>query len=189
MKKISSRDRKVLIAGGIVAAAIVLVTYVILPFVDSYSSLNDQLIREGKLLQESVQTIRNKQLYLDRSARIDRELAVLNRQLLDGSNEVTAQNQLETIVRELAETSNITISRSFPIQGRNIEDKYARIIVEITVDGGLENLTDFLQAVSTHNKYLKVDEFNISSTLSRGNSLRKLTPRMQISGYIRLSQG
>jgi len=189
MKKISNRDRKVLIGGGIAAAVIVVVTYVILPFVDSYSTLNEQLNQKGTLLQESVQIIRNRQLYLDRAARIDRELADLNRQLLDGPDEVTAQNQLETIVRSLAESSNISISRSFPIQGRTIEEKYARIIVEITVDGGLGNLTDFLQAVSTHNKYLQVDEFNISSTLSRRNSLRKLTPRMQISGYIRLSQG
>lgn len=189
MKKISRRDKKILIAGGIAAAVIIIVTYVIFPFVDSYASLNEQLVRDGKLLQESVQVIRNKQIYLDRSARVDRDMAELNRQLLDGSDEVTAQNQLETIVRSLAESSEITISRSFPIQGRTIEDKYARIIVEITVDGGLDNLANFLQAVSTHTKYLKVDEFNISSTLSRGNSVRRLAPRMQISGFIRLSQG
>jgi len=189
MKKISRRDRKILIGGGLTVVVIVLVTYVILPFVDSYSSLGDQLNRQGKLLEESVQVIRNKQLYLDRSVQIDRDLAMLNRQLLDGPNETAAQNQLETIVRELAEFSQVTISRSFPIQGRTVAEKYATITVEITVEGGMENLAGFLQSVSSHTKYLKVDEFNISSTLSRGNTVRKLDPRMQISGYIRLSQG
>lgn len=189
MKKISRRERRILIAGGITAILIILVTYLILPFIDSYTSLNEQLTRQGKLLTESVQVIRDKQLYKERLDQTDRDITRLNRQLLDGSDEVTAQNQLETIVRELAEFSQITISRSFPIQGRVTEDRYASITVEITVDGGLDNLAGFLQAVSTHTKYLRVDEFNISSTLSRGNTVRRLSPRMQISGFIRLSQG
>jgi len=189
MKKLSMRERRILVGGGIFAVFILLVTYLILPFIDSYTSLNEQLTRQGKLLGESVQVIKDKQRYIDLSGEIDRELARLNRQLLDGSNEVTAQNQLEATVRELAESSQITISRSFPIQGRVVEDRYASIIVEITVEGGLDNLAGFLQAVSTRTKYLKVDEFNISSTLSRGNTVRKLSPRMQISGFIRLSQG
>lgn len=189
MKKISRRERRILIGGGIAAVLIVLVTYVILPFIDSYTTLNEQLTRQGKLLTESVQVIRDKQLYEDRADQTDRDIGMLNRQLLDGSDEVTAQNQLETIVRELAEFSQLTVSRSFPIQGRITDDKYASITVEITVDGGLDNLAGFLQSVSTHTKYLRVDEFNISSTLSRGNTVRKLSPRMQISGFIRLSQG
>ncbi len=188
MKKLSMRERRILIGGGIFAVLILLVTYLILPFIDSYTSLNEQLERQSKLLRESVQVISDQQKYLDRLDQIDRDLARLNRQLLDGSNEVTAQNQLETIVRELAESNQITISRSFPIQGRVVEDRYASIIVEITIDGGLDSLAGFLQAVSTHAKYLKVDEFNISSTLSRGNTVRRLSPRMQISGFIRLSQ-
>ncbi len=188
MKKISMRERRILVGGGIFTVVVLLVTYLILPFIDSYTSLNDRLARQGKLLGESVQVLRDKQRYVELSGEIDRDIARLNRQLLDGSNEVTAQNQLETIVRELAESSQITISRSFPIQGRVVEDRYASIIVEITVEGGLDSLTSFLQAVSTHTKYLKVDEFNISSTLSRGNTIRRLSPRMQISGFIRLSQ-
>ena len=189
MKKISRRDRKILAGGSITVVLIILLFYVVFPFIDSYSSLDAELERKGKLLQESVQVIRDKQLYMERSAQIERDLARLNRRLLDGSNEVTAQNQLETIVRDLAEFNQITISRSFPIQGKVLEDRYAAITVEITVDGGLDNLAGFLQAVSSHSKYLKVDEFNISSTLSRGNTLRRLSPRMQISGFIRLSQG
>ena len=189
MKKISMRERRILVGGGIFAVLVLLVTYLILPFIDSYTSLDEQLTRQGKLLGESVQVIKDKQRYIELSGEIDRDIARLNRQLLDGSNEVAAQNQLEAIVRELAESSQITISRSFPIQGRVVEDRYASITVEITVEGGLDNLASFLQAVSTHTKYLKVDEFNISSTLSRGNTVRRLSPRMQISGFIRLSQG
>jgi len=189
MKKLSSRDRKFLIGGGITATVIVVAFYIIIPFVDSYASLDEELSRQGKLLQESVEVIRNKRVYQERSSGMDRELARLNRQLLDGSDEVTAQNQLETIVREIAEYSQITISRSFPIQGRTIEDRYSAITVEITVDGDLESLAAFLQSVGSHSKYLKVDEFNISSTISRRNQLRRLSPRMQISGFIKLSQG
>lgn len=188
MKKISKRDRKILIIGGISAALIVVVFYLILPFLDSVSSVDEELSRKAELLQESVGVINGKDDYLNLSAQLDRDLARLNRQLLDGTNELGAQTQLETIVRDLAEFNQITVSRSFPIQGRRIEDKYAAVTVEISVDGTLESLAGFLQAVATHSKYLKVDEFNISSTLSRRNSLRRLSPRMQISGFIRLSE-
>ena len=49
----------------------------------------------------------------------------------------------------------------------------------------LPSLIKFLHAVSVHPKFLVVEEFNLASFRVKGET--RIQPRMQISGYIRLS--
>lgn len=186
MKALSNRDKWTLIGGGAFVASVLLVFYGILPFYESQSEIDQSLLTRTRMLRQSLAAIGKEDTYLQQQQELDRELTQLRAQLLDADNEAIAQNQLESIVREIADENGITISRSTPLQARKVGEHYSRVTVQINLKGGVPELTNFLQSISTYPKFLKVEEFYINGFRVRDQI--RLQPRVQVSGFIRLSE-
>jgi len=183
--KISKRDRKVLVIGGLSAVVVLVVIYVALPFYENLSVIEDSLAQKRRMLGQSIRVIENESVYEEQEAQLEAELSDLRAQLLGGSDPVLAQNQLETVVRGLADENGVTISRSTPLQEKKIGTHYSRITVQLNLQGGVPEITNFLHAVSMHQKFLQVEEFSMNAF--RVRDAVRLQPRVDISGYIRLS--
>ena len=186
MKKLSERDRRILIIGGSVALVIVLVFYVALPFYESMSEIDQEFAHKEELLKRSVAAIQNQNLYAQQLVDLDNSFTDLESQLLEGNNAPIAQSELENTVRQLAEQHGIVISRSTPLQSRSVGN-YSKVTVQINVTGGLGELSSFLHALSIHPKFFKVENFTINGFRVR-NRIR-LQPRMNISAYVQLVDG
>lgn len=182
MKKLSKRDKKVLWIGGSFTVATLLVIYVFLPFYESVSDVESQLSAKQQMLGRSVRVIENEDIYLSQVQRLESELSRLQEQLLEARDPVLAQNQLETIVRSVADQSGVTISRSTPLQEKSVGEKYSKVTLQINVQSGMAELTDFLYAVSVHSKFLQVEDFYMNAFRVRENV--RLQPRMNISGFM-----
>jgi hypothetical protein len=89
-------------------------------------------------------------------------------------------------VRELAEEAGVTISRSTPLQERKVGGNYAEVTLQINLDSGMQELTNFLYSLSTHPKFLKVEQFRMSMRRSRRDIT--IQPQMHVSAYIRVSE-
>jgi Tfp pilus assembly protein PilO len=185
MKKLSKRDKKVLIIGGGIAAVILIVFYVALPFYESMSETEGDVETTSQLLARSIQTIQSEQVYRQQEVELQRELARLYDQLLDAEDPGLAQNQLENLVRGLAEEHGLTITRSTPLQQETVGERYAKITLQLNVQGEMADLASFLHALSVHPKFIQVENFNMNSFRVRDTV--RLQPRMNVYGYIRLS--
>lgn len=183
--KISKRDRRVLIIGGLVCVGLLLVFYGVLPFFESQTEMESKLERAEKALEQSLRVLQSESYYRTQTVELEETLERYRTQLLDAEDSARARVQLQAIVRELAEESGVTISRSNPMQERRVGD-YAQITLQINLQSGMQELTDFLYAISTHSKFLKVEQFRINMFSSRKSI--KMQPQMHVSGFIRLSE-
>ena len=186
MKKLSKRDRRILLIGGIFAAVTLFGFYVALPVYESMGEVEGTLEQKKTILDRSVQAIENQGTYLQQVGELERELSRLRAQLLDAEEPAIAQNQLETIIRGLADQTGVTIARSTPLQEKSAGARYSKVSVQINVQSGMEELTSFLQSVSTHSKFLVIRDFQIN--VFRVRDRVRLQPRMSISAFFRLSE-
>lgn len=185
MKKLSKRDKKVLTIGGVLAAGIVLLMYVVFPFFEAQQSSADALRNKERMLQKAIQTVQRKDVYKAQVEELNLAFNQYRRNLLDSPTTSEAAIQLEQIVREIANQNGVRITRTSPIQDRKIEDRYARITVQLNMEANTTQLTNFLYALSTHPKFLLVDDFFLNSF--RIQDQIQLQPRMNVSGFVRLS--
>ncbi|UCF36648.1 MAG: type II secretion system protein M [Acidobacteriota bacterium] len=186
MKKLSKRDRRVLVFGGGFAVLVILIVYVMLPFYDSVSQVEQDLAQKERMLAQSVKAIRGQDDYLRALSEVDGELQGYRVLLLDAVNASIAQNQLENMVRSLAEQNGVTISRSTPLQATKVGERYSKITVQINLQSGMVELANFMEAISMHQKFLLVDDFFMN--VFRVRNKMRLQPRMNVSGFIRLSE-
>ena len=183
--KISKRDRRVLVGGGIAVAVVVVVTYVILPFLEARSEIETKLQLAETRLQQSIKVIQSESHYRTQQLELDEVLRRYQSQLLDAEDSNRARVRLQAIVEEIAEEAGVSISRSTPLQERKIGEDYAEVILQINLDSGMQELSNFLYALSTHPKFLKVEQFRISMRRTRNNV--GIQPQMHVSAFIRLS--
>ena len=186
MKKLSKRDKRILWIGGIFSAVTLFVLYVALPVYESMGEVEGTLSQKKTILDRSVKAIDNQGTYLQQVGELERELNRLRDQLLDAEETAIAQNQLETLIRGLADQTGVTIARSTPLQEKKVGERYSAVSVQINVQSGMEDLTSFLQSVSTHPKFLAVKDFQIN--VFRVRDRVRLQPRMTISAFFRLSE-
>jgi type II secretory pathway component PulM len=183
MKKLSKRDKRVLIGGGILVVLYVVVFQLILPFYDAGNTVDGQLDQKKRVLRSAVRTIQERDVYASQVAEIDKVLTQYKQRLLDAPDPTTAATQLDEIVRSLATENNVTLTKSNPLQERKVGDRYTKVTLQINLDGDLATTTAFLYALSAHPKFLLVENFSVS----KFRLVNTLQPRMEVSGFIRLS--
>lgn len=185
--RISKRDRKVITIGAVAGGLILIFFYGLLPAYDNLAAVDEDLGQKKELLVRHLRVIAGESRYEGRLEELDRELNRLAGQLLDASESTIAQNQLENIVRSLADQSGLAISRSTPLQERKVGENYSKVTLQINVQGGMLELANFLHALSTHSKFLEVDELYVNGFRVRNQDVR-IQPRLNISGFIRAGE-
>lgn len=185
--KLSRRDRRVLSIGGGTAFLILVVVYGILPLHESLSVAEGELAQKERVLEQRIRAIGNHSVYQEELDGLDRELFRLRSQLLDARDPALAQNQLENIVRSLAEENGVAIARSTPLQERKVGERYSKITVVVNLQCGMSELSNFLYALSVYPKFLSVEEFNVNTFRVRDQF--RLQPRMNVSAYIAMAEG
>ncbi len=183
MKKLSKRDKRALIGAGILIVVYVVVFQLILPFYDTGATIGGQLEQKKRVLERAVRTIQEREVYAAQVAEIDKVLTQYEQRLLDAPDGTTAATQLDEIVRSLASGNNVTLTKSNPLQERKVGERYTKVTLQINLDGDMTSITAFLHALSVHPKFLLVENFSVS----KFRLVNTLQPRMEVSGFIRLS--
>ena len=185
LKKLSKRDRRALIVLGGAALAVLLVVGVVLPFYEATGQIGEQISKKQELLDRYIQAVQQEEVYRSELADVDRLLADYEARLLDTGESSIATVQLEEVVRALASEHGIEVTRSNPLQERKIGESYIKITLQVNLRSDVAQLTNFLHAISSHPKFLLVENFFLNSFRSKATV--RIQPRMNVSGFIRLS--
>jgi Tfp pilus assembly protein PilO len=182
MKKLKRREKRILTLGGILGGMILLVFYGILPLYEAQASVKEDVRNKQRLLRRALQSVQEQENYHAQLESMDAVLGQYREQLLDTRN---AANQLMEIFDTLAAQNNVRVTRKNPTEHRNVGDRYAKISLNANIEGDMTDVANFLYALSSYQKYLVVDEFQV--TAFRMQNQIRIQPRINVSGFIRLS--
>jgi len=185
MRQLSKRDKRALTILGGVGVVILLVFGVVLPFSNAKSEVASQLEEKEGLLRRYIQVLQDDGTYRLELSQLDRVLNGYRQRLLDAQDISSATVLLEEVVRTLAANNGIQVTRSNPLQERQMGENYVKVTLQINLRSNMSQLTGFLYALSAHSKFLLVENFFLNSLRSQ-NQVR-IQPRMNVSGFIRLS--
>ena len=184
MRKLSFREKQVLSVGSPIVVLVLVFFYLVQPFTEAQVDIATQLDVKADLLQRSIQLIQQKSLYLERLDTLDRALLDHRGMLLDSPNSSKATSELELTIRNLASEQGVTIARSNPLQERKLGERYSKITLQLNLQASMDQLVNFVYALSNYPKFLLVEDFYLSGL--RVKKQIRLQPRMQVSGLIRL---
>lgn len=183
-RRLSQREKMAVGVGVVGCVLILVVMYIVLPFFDAKAAAAAELEGKAHLLQRSLAAIQQREsLQLELEA-VERLVEHYRQGLLDGQDANVASIQLQEIVGNLAGAQGVRITRSTPVGERKIGERYLRIALQINIDTDLSGLLNFLHALSSHSKFLVVDECFVNSFRQQNRTV--LQPRMNISGFLRL---
>ena len=185
MRKLSQRDKRAVTILGVVGVVMLLGIGVVLPFYNAKSEAAEVLEDKEQLLARYIQVLQEESNYRFELTQLDRVLNGYRQSLLDAQDISVATVQLEEVVRSLAAESGIQVTRSNPLQERQMGENYVKITLQINLRSNMSQLTDFLYALSAHTKFLLVENFFLNSLRSRDQV--RIQPRMNVSAFIRLS--
>ncbi len=185
MPRISSRNKRALLVLGSFLAGYLLIFELIFPFYDQQSVLADQIEERKQALQRALRVVQEENLYRGQLESAVRAVDISHQHLLDASDPITGRQQVEEAVRLLAQQNGVRVTRSNPLPERKVGEQYNKVTVQLNLDCDLNQLVSFLHSISVHQKFLLVEDFNLASFRVKDES--RIQPRMQISGFIRLS--
>ena len=184
--KASAREKKTLYA-GIAIAAIIIIYYVATSFSPGDGeSLADKVATQESLLVRQKELIGRKDFYEKRIEDTEDDLVKIQARLLPGNDAGTAVMELQRILDDFAERSGTVITSRTILPERKVadSDSMIKVSVRIQLDCTLEDLVDFLTAVKNYEKFLKVEEIQISVNLTQRQYVFRRPVPMSIAGYI-----
>jgi hypothetical protein len=183
--KVTSRERIAVIT-GIVALAAVVIFYAAVRLVPDTVTLTHDVDLKKKMLRNQLETLTREDAYKTRLSQCRRQLDQDLMQFLPGENPTLAGADLQKILKDLADQSGVEITQRNTLPEKKVYDFVAKVSVRIETNCTPEQLVQFLSAVESHEKFLKVDEVVINSLkIAKKYEIR---PSLTISGLIRIPE-
>lgn len=179
--KITTREKRIIIIGICVAAA-VLIYYAATSLLPDRESLSQGVTLKKKMLLKQRETLTREDYY---KKRIDQYRARLEKEktlLLPGENPNVAGAELQKILKDFADQSGVEITSKNILPERKVQDLLTKVSVRIDTNCNLEQLVQFMTAIENYEKYLKIDECMINAF--RIQKRYEIRPSLTIAGYI-----
>jgi type II secretory pathway component PulM len=179
--KISPRERKFIIVGAAVVAAVMLFYLITLLVPDRESRAQQVDTKEQRLLRYR-ETLSQKEIYKKRLEQYQQHIEQDMTRLLPGGNPNVAEADLQKLLMSFAEESGVEITRKNTLPEKKIEDDLIKVSVNVEVNCNLDELIRFLTAIEDYDKFLAVEQLNITGF--QAQRTQRIRPNMTVVGYI-----
>lgn len=180
--KTTTREKRVLIGGG--GIALLVLAYYLTPILmpEDLTVTVTKKQNELRLLREMVSQEESFKGRLDKD---QQRLTQDQARLLPGDNAATAASTLQKIVQELSDASGVEIPRKTPMPEQKVPDtNLTKISLQLQdLNCTMEQFVRFLTALESHDKFLKVDELQISSRRLQ-NRDQLFIQMLRVAGYV-----
>jgi len=186
--KVNAREKKILYAGIVIAAAIMIYYGATLFSPGDGESLADKVATQENLLRRYKELIAREESYKKQIEFAETDIEKIRARLLPGNTATSAGMELQRILDGFAEQSGVLITNKSPQPERKVtdSDSLTKISVRVQLDCRIEDLVDFLIAIKNYDKFLRVEDIVINtqtSTQTRQMIIRRPLS-MVIAGYI-----
>jgi type II secretory pathway component PulM len=179
--KITAREKRILLIGGAVAAAVA-IFYLSTLALPGREGLSQELQTKRRTL------IGQKELLLREAhykTRLEEDRKRLEKDLsrrLPGENSSIAGAELQKVLKDLADQSGVEIIRRDNQREQKLDNALMKVSVRIETQCTIEQLVRFLAAIENYDKLLSVEHLTVTSF--RMQKLWQIRPGLTVAGYI-----
>jgi len=179
--KLTVREKRII--GIMVCIAVaVLIYYGIALLLPAGEKFAREVESKKIILRKERETLDREAIYRARLDQFSKLLDIDKTRLLPGDNPNVAAAELQNILKEFADQCGVEITQKSILEKENIQDLLTKVSVRISITCSMEQLVQFLTAIENYGKFLRVDEFTITSfKIQKRNEIR---PVLIVAGFI-----
>jgi hypothetical protein len=177
--KISTREKRFLIAGGMIAVGIIAFYFVpmIIP-----QDLSAEVESRKNLLKRQRELIAQEDTFKARIAQAQQRLTRDMDRLLPGNNPSAAGPALQKVLQDLADSLQVEISRKTILPEQKLQENLTRVSVQLDINCNLDQLVRLMAAIENYEKFLKIDELFVQG--QRLMNRDQIRPMLKVSGLV-----
>jgi hypothetical protein len=180
--KVKQREKIFLIVGTAVVAAVV-IFYAMTSLLPDSDGLARTVELKKRMLLKHRETLGLEETYKKRVAQYSKHLEQDMQLLLPGDNPSVAGAELQKTLKDFADRSGVELTQKNTLQEKKTLDMLTKVSVRIETKCEPKQLTDFLMAIHNYEKFLKIEEFTLTSW--RIQKKYEIRPILTVVGYIR----
>jgi Tfp pilus assembly protein PilO len=181
--KISSKDKRVLIAGIIVVAAVALF-YALTSYIPNPKALSVKIEGKRKVINRDRENLMREPAYRQQIEQYNKRFEQDMTRLLPGDNSSVAGAELLKLLKDIADANGVNITTRSNLSDKKMQG-VTKVSARIETNCDIEQLVTFLAAIENYPRFLKIEELMITSFRIQAQKKYEIRPGMTVAGYIR----
>jgi len=179
--KITPRDKKFLIGGGVIVGIYLLSVWVIQPVYEKQKRVDQKIQNKIQFIQKYYEILSQDSYYNAKKTANERTRIILAKKFLNETQPGLAAARLQKIIKGFALQSRVKIEQ-VRVEKAKVIDQMPAVPISMTLRSSLRNLSEFVYRMENSEKFLVVEEIT-SQRINKSNP-EELKTRLLVSGFI-----
>lgn len=185
MIQLISRDKKILLAGGIFIVFWLLFVVIAEPTYLENKRAEQKIKEKILFIQKYYEVLNQKSYYQAKNIKNKRTRTTLNQRFFNQANPTLAASEKQRLIERLSNQTGVNIIR-FSVDKPKYMESLLTISTKVTIRSKLRNLTKFINVLENHQKFMVIEEMAIQRI--NKTDLEELQAQLTISGFIKLME-
>jgi Tfp pilus assembly protein PilO len=181
--KISSKDKKVLIAGAVIVAAVA-IFYTLTSYMPNPKALSVKIDGKRKMINRDRENLMREPALRQQIEQYNKRFEQDMTRLLPGDNSSVAGAELLKLLKDIADANGVNITTRSNLSDKKMQG-LTKVSARIETSCDMEQLVTFLAAIENYPRFLKIEELMITSFRIQAQKKYEIRPGMTVAGYIR----
>ena len=185
MIQLISRDKKILLAGGIFIVFWLLFVVIAEPTYLENKRAEQKIKEKILFIQKYYEILNQKSYYQAKNIKNKKIRTTLNQRFFNQANPTLAASEKQRLIERLSNQTGVNIIR-FRVDKPKYMESLLTISTKVTIRSKLRNLTKFINVLESHQKFMVIEEMAIQRI--NKTDLEELQAQLTISGFIKLME-
>jgi len=182
MIQITSRDRKVLFAGGTFIVSWLIFIFVAQPTYQESKKLNKKIQDKILFIQKCYEILNQKSYYKTISTENMLLRTTLDQRFSSQTKPALAASEQQNLIEKLSNQTGVNIIR-FRVDKPKYVENLLTISTKVTTRSKLRNLTNFIHMLESNQKFMVIEEITVQRI--NKTDLEELQAQLTVSGFIK----
>ena len=182
MIQITSRDRKVLFAGGTFIVSWLIFIFVAQPTYQESKKLNKKIQDKILFIQKCYEILNQKSYYKTISTENKLLRTTLDQRFSSQTKPALAASEQQNLIEKLSNQTGVNIIR-FRVDKPKYVENLLTISTKVTIRSKLRNLTNFIHMLESNQKFMVIEEITVQRI--NKTALEELQAQLTVSGFIK----
>ena len=182
MIQITSRDRKVLFAGGTFIVSWLIFIFIAQPTYQESEKLNKKIQDKILFIQKCYEILNQKSYYKTISTENKLLRTTLDQRFSSQTKPALAASEQQNLIEKLSNQTGVNIIR-FRVDKPKYVENLLTISTKVTTRSKLKNLTNFIHMLESNQKFMVIEEITVQRI--NKTDLEELQAQLTVSGFIK----
>jgi len=179
--KITPRDKKILLGGGVILGVYLLAVWVVQPIYAKQKRMDQKIANKIQFIEKYYEILNHDSYYKSKQIANERTRIFLSKKFLNETQPGLAAAKLQKIIKGFALQSRVKIQQ-VRVEKTKAIDQMPAVPISVTLRSSLRNLSEFVYHMENSEKFLVVEEIT-TQRINKSNP-EELKTRLLVSGFI-----